>query len=113
MAGGAVWVPVNASAKGMVAQIVKEASGAAKQAGASLEKGLGDGGKKGGDAAAKGFADQAKQIERVSARLGQAREAEAGASAKVPSSPIAMSWRGANSFLVRWRSIVAISFLGV
>lgn len=83
MAGGAVWVPVNASAKGMVAQIVKEASGAAKQAGASLEKGLGDGGKKGGDAAAKGFADQAKQIERVSARLGQAREAEAGASAKV------------------------------
>ncbi|WP_018119420.1 phage tail tape measure protein [Corynebacterium mastitidis] len=79
----AVWVPVNASMKGFVAEVVKQASGAASKGSKTLAEGFSQGGKKAGEAAAQGLASQASQVEKASAQLASARTAEAKASADV------------------------------
>ncbi|WP_411815487.1 phage tail tape measure protein [Gordonia sp. SND2] len=82
-----VWVPVRLSARGMIGDFVKEASGAGKQAAAALgsemEKGGRAAGQKAGKATADGMASQKGAIARVSAQLAAARDAEADAAGQV------------------------------
>lgn len=83
MAGGAVWIPVNASMKGFVSSVVKEASGAADRGGRVLEDGFKASGEKSGAAVADGLAAQAKKVEAASRVLATARAAESTAARDV------------------------------
>ncbi|MCH6197443.1 tape measure protein [Corynebacterium mastitidis] len=79
----AVWIPVNASMKGFIAEVVKQARGAASQGAKSLADGFHQGGVEAGRAAAAGLTSQAALVERASKQLAGARTAEAKAAADV------------------------------
>lgn len=86
MADG-VWIPVRASAKGFISDVVKAASGAGKrgadQLASEMETGGRQAGQRAGQATAAGLAAQRGAIERVSAQLAAARDAEADAAGAV------------------------------
>lgn len=79
----AVWVPVNASMKGFVSDVVKQATTAANQGSRALADGFRKGGEDAGRAMAAGLSSQASVVERVSKQLSSARNAEAKAAADV------------------------------
>ena len=76
MADNTVWVPVLASMKGFISSVNKGAGQAAKSAGSTLEKGLGDAGRKGGESAA---AQLAASVEKATTKVVAARHKEASA----------------------------------
>lgn len=82
-----IWLPVAPSFRGFGAQMVKEATGAAKQAGGRMNAELAKSGKEAGQAAGKGVADgvraSAAQIEKASTAVSQARKKESDAAANV------------------------------
>ena len=77
MADNTVWVPVLASMKGFIASVNKGAGQAAKSAGSTLEKGLGDAGDRGGQSAA---TQLAAQVESATTKVVAARQKEINAS---------------------------------
>ncbi|MEH0147463.1 tape measure protein [Corynebacterium sp. Q4381] len=79
----AVWVPVNAEMKGFIGTLVKEASGAARQAGQKVTDEMGKAGKNAGEALAGGLASQAAKVEQITAKVANARKVEARAAADV------------------------------
>lgn len=76
MAGGQVWIPVNASMKGFVSTVAKEATRAAGAGGRELETGFKKSGEAAGKAAADGLAAQAGKVDAASRALATARKAE-------------------------------------
>lgn len=86
-ANGTIWLPVAPSFRGFGAQVVKEASGAARQAGAALDSEMGKAGQRAGAAAGKGLADgvrsSAAQVEKATSAVVAARKREADAAANV------------------------------
>lgn len=82
-----IWLPVAPSFRGFGAQMVKEATGAARQAGGQMNAELAKSGKQAGQAAGKGVADgvraSAQQIEKASTAVAQARKKESDAAANV------------------------------
>lgn len=76
MAGGQVWIPVNASMKGFATTVAKEATRAAGAGGRELEAGFKKSGAAAGQAAADGLAAQAGKVDAASRALATARKAE-------------------------------------
>ncbi|EEI16279.1 phage tail tape measure protein, partial [Corynebacterium lipophiloflavum] len=80
MAESQVWIPVNASMRGFVSTVAKEAAKAAGAGGKNLEQGFRESGERSGQAVADGLAAQANKVDAASRALATARNAEVQAS---------------------------------
>lgn len=76
MAGGQVWIPVNASMKGFASTVAQEAAKAAGVGGKTLETEFGKAGARSGQAVADGLSTSAAKVDAASRALATARKAE-------------------------------------
>lgn len=76
MAGGQVWIPVNASMRGFATTVAQEAAKAAGAGGKTLETEFGKAGARSGQAVADGLAAAAGKVDAASRALATARNAE-------------------------------------